>query len=215
MTRTVEFRRWNDPFIPEEHHEEDELKDGYDWDGPKKQSNYRGIYAATPAGFFPLSEANLPSRQFSFWMGDTNFDLDRTVVDAAKAVPGVEILQVQTRYRFWLGIGRAFHDERVKAAVRKAMVKGATPEGPPLYWVVVKFENGATVRITGETKKAALRKAERLGEVMATSWSATDGLFGEAKATGDFRPGVRGGPGEPGQPVPPEVHLPEVREQAG
>lgn len=212
--KRVDFRRWQDPFMPEERFDEgDELDDGYSSDEfGRKQTPYRGTYAITPVGLFPLSDANLPSRQFSFWVGDTNFDIDDTVLRAAERVPGVEILQAMTRYRFWLGIGRSFHDERVKESVRKAMIKATTPPGPPRFWAVVR-RGGNAERVVGRSK-SEIKKLVAGGQVLVTSWENHGELFEADKADGDG-PGICDGLGRPGQQLPNEVDFPEVREQNG
>ncbi len=210
MKRKVEWRRWKDPFLHDRpQDDDDELDDGYEHEEfGGRQSPFRGTYAATPAGFFPLEEANIPSRQFSFWVGDANFDVDDRVFRAAERVPGVEILQALTRYRFWMGVGRSFHDERVKDAVTEAMVSAATPPGPPKVWAVVQFDSEA-IRVVGRTK-SDIKKLSRGGRVLATSWGKNE-LFKANPAGGDG-PGIRGGLGGPGQQEPPQVDFPEVRE---
>jgi hypothetical protein len=51
-----------------------------------------------------------------------------------EAVPGVEALDVFTPYRFRLAVGRAFHEDRVRADVEGAVVPADPPApsgGPP------------------------------------------------------------------------------------
>lgn len=74
-----------------------------------------------PMGVVPVHEEILPGRMFNFWMGHTNFDLSPSVVDTISEVPGVETLDVFTRYRFRMGIGKAFSASDVKQAVDRAV----------------------------------------------------------------------------------------------
>ena len=65
---------------------------------------------ATPMGIIPYNELTAPGKLFNFWVGHTNFDITPKVVAIMETTPGVEILDVFTRYRFRVGIGKCFSD---------------------------------------------------------------------------------------------------------
>lgn len=65
---------------------------------------------ATPMGIIPYNELTAPSNLFNFWVGHTNFDISKKVADIIEKSHGVEILDIFTRYRFRIGIGKCFND---------------------------------------------------------------------------------------------------------
>ncbi len=78
---------------------------------------------ATPFGFSNISNQNLLSNHFNFWVGHTNFDLSKDYISIITEVNGVESLDVYTRYRFRVGIGRLFQANVVLSQIQKAMIK--------------------------------------------------------------------------------------------
>lgn len=71
---------------------------------------------STPFGIWRVNDALNPYRQFKLWMGHTNFTIDNDVANVIKHIPGVEILNILTRYRFMIGVGDLFNirDTRVQ-----------------------------------------------------------------------------------------------------
>lgn len=65
---------------------------------------------ATPMGIIPYNELTSPAKLFNFWVGHTNFDITARIVSIIETTPGVEILDIFTRYRFRVGIGKCFSD---------------------------------------------------------------------------------------------------------
>lgn len=65
---------------------------------------------ATPMGIIPYNELTAPSNLFNFWVGHTNFDISKKIADIIEKSHGVEILDIFTRYRFRIGIGKCFND---------------------------------------------------------------------------------------------------------
>jgi hypothetical protein len=68
---------------------------------------------ATPMGIIPLNDNTASNKIFNFWMGHTNFDLTYNIARAIELTDGVETLDIFTRYRFRVGIGKAFEDSIV------------------------------------------------------------------------------------------------------
>ncbi len=199
--RHIIWRRWADPMLPLVNGklprayvpEEDEGDEGYhlcraafgcdeeshihdDGDEPRMT----GPCLTGPMGAIPLRESNLPSKLFNFWMGDTNFDITHDVQDAMASVPGVESLDVYTRYRFRLAVGRAFDERAVKDAVEAALQPPAPPveavvKADPLdkykkslaakypFWAICVLENGGIEMAGGESKEAVMEKLTRPG----------------------------------------------------
>lgn len=119
----IVWQKWFDPFgsddsppiIPYPHHYDEER------DSPESEDNHfsdmttsqpmRAI--STPMGLIPYTENTAPSKIFNFWVGHTNFNLTSPVVDIIENTDGVETLDVFTRYRFRIAIGKNFDDARV------------------------------------------------------------------------------------------------------
>jgi hypothetical protein len=76
---------------------------------------------STPFGLWRVDDAMNPYRQFKLWMGHTNFSITQEVVDIIKNIPGVEVLQVMTRYRFIIGIGELFDMHDVRIAIEQQL----------------------------------------------------------------------------------------------
>lgn len=77
----------------------------------KKSSSIRVM--ATPMGIIPITENTSSSKIFNFWMGHTNFSITHRVAEIIEETEGVETLDVFTRYRFRIAIGKAFTDSSV------------------------------------------------------------------------------------------------------
>lgn len=62
---------------------------------------------------------------FDCWMGHTNFDITPQIKDRLNKVPGIEVLKVCSRYRFFVGIGNMFNF----SDVRKSIEDNIVPKG--------------------------------------------------------------------------------------
>lgn len=72
----------------------------------------------TDMGIIPILESNDPEKVFDFWVGYTDFDITNKVATKIKNVQGVEILDIWTRYRFRICVGRMFRSEDVKKDIQ-------------------------------------------------------------------------------------------------
>lgn len=59
---------------------------------------------------------------FDCWIGHTNFDLTHSTKDILNKVPGIELLKICSRYRFFIGIGRMFDFTKVRNDIEKALL---------------------------------------------------------------------------------------------
>lgn len=75
----------------------------------------------TPFGVFRMDDDMHPFKQFKLWMGHTNFNLSKSVVRQIQSVDGVELLRIISRYRFIIGIGKAFDTLSVKKNIEIAL----------------------------------------------------------------------------------------------
>lgn len=67
----------------------------------------------TPIGLIPFTENTAPGRIFNFWTGHSNFNITQKILDIIESIGGVETLDIFTRYRFRIGVGKAFKDSEV------------------------------------------------------------------------------------------------------
>ena len=124
----VVWEKWIDPYLqgiedsiptpPEvEELEEEYLEDEEESEEEEeygtidKLGKFRAI--ATPMGIIPINESTASGKIFNFWVGHTNFDITNALALIIEETSGVETLDVFTRYRFRIGIGKAFHDSKV------------------------------------------------------------------------------------------------------
>lgn len=67
----------------------------------------------TPMGLIPYTENTASSKIFNFWLGHSNFNITQNISDTIETIDGVETLDIFTRYRFRISIGKAFKDSDV------------------------------------------------------------------------------------------------------
>ncbi len=130
---SIMWQKWTDPFglddefeMADSAEEFDNFSEEYDenfekMDQEEIQNNmknflnhkkYKGKMKviATPMGIIPLNDNTAVNKIFNFWMGHTNFDLTYNIARVIELTDGVETLDIFTRYRFRVGIGKAFED---------------------------------------------------------------------------------------------------------
>jgi hypothetical protein len=124
------WQKWVDPFGYDDIDEAEEAgpdQDYYeDYENEEQNNNgknlesYSGIYnpkyvkvIATPMGVIPINENTASNKIFNFWMGHTNFDITKDIVDTIEETSGVESLDIFTRYRFRISVGKAFDDSQI------------------------------------------------------------------------------------------------------
>jgi len=78
---------------------------------------------STPMGMIPLNEQTLSSKIFNFWTGHTNFNITADIHNIIEQTEGVETLDVFTRYRLRVGVGKAFDDGVVLREINSNVAK--------------------------------------------------------------------------------------------
>jgi hypothetical protein len=132
MKRTIIWEKWRDPFTG---YDEDEIEsdpefipdESNPFEDPlyhndiesqlKNNANKKVRVIATPMGLIPYNEYTASSKIFNFWVGHTNFDITHKISNLIEHIPGVETLDVFSRYRFRISIGKAFEDRVVMNTV--------------------------------------------------------------------------------------------------
>jgi hypothetical protein len=89
----------------------------------EKTIRYGVKVIATPMGIIPVNDGTASGKIFNFWMGHTNFDITKKVAEIIEKTEGVESLDIYTRYRFRISIGKAFEDSFVMRDINKYVYK--------------------------------------------------------------------------------------------
>lgn len=58
---------------------------------------------------------------FDCWMGHTNFNLTPETKSVLNKIDGVEVLKICSRYRFFIGIGKMFNFNEVRAIIEREL----------------------------------------------------------------------------------------------
>ena len=107
------------------------FSDPIDFDELEEEEESEGKPIRTlfgPFGPIPLTDYSSPSKIFNLWVGHTNFTLTEQIVQEIESVPGVETLDVYTRYRFRIGFGQVFKDSNVMNRINEVVSNIATGE---------------------------------------------------------------------------------------
>lgn len=100
-------------------------------DGPELQLpplKNNGVMA-TPMGLVPITEYTNPFKIFNFWTIHSNFSLmTNEIRDILDNVPGLETVDIFTRYRARISIGKAFSENSVKLDVQDYLNAKSPPK---------------------------------------------------------------------------------------
>jgi len=124
MSKKIVWEKWHNPFGDDDGHLE-KFKNIYQLDeNDSASTTYKDSYEeeedknmaitetdqikvmSTPMGIVPITEHTDISKIFNFWTGHSNFNLTAKVVNLIDKVDGIETLDVFTRYRMRIGIGK-------------------------------------------------------------------------------------------------------------
>ena len=68
-----------------------------------------------------VSQVNMLA-QFDCWVGHTNFDITKNIKDTLDTAEGVEILKINSRYRFFIGVGKMFDFKDVRTNIEEKLL---------------------------------------------------------------------------------------------
>jgi len=78
------------------------------------------------ANIIPMSEELLKEMtilsNFDCWMGHTNFDITPIIKEKLNTIPGVEVLKICSRYRFFVGVGTMFNFTDVRKNIEDVIL---------------------------------------------------------------------------------------------
>lgn len=127
------WQKWVDPFGEDCEIEQnietndpnfidDEIDDNNDILSDTIETNYEKTkltkVIATPMGIIPIDENTASGKIFNFWVGHTNFSITQFIALLIEKTPGVECLDIFTRYRFRIAIGKAFNGSEVMTKIQ-------------------------------------------------------------------------------------------------
>ena len=75
----------------------------------------------TPLGTYNESSILKPSSRWDCWIGHTNFDITKSVLDTIEQTEGVEALKCMGRYTFFLGVARLFSIKDVRKNIEESL----------------------------------------------------------------------------------------------
>lgn len=127
MRKKFVWEPWHDPIDPEEVNQYDKLPFHDDDDDYVKTG---GPMVHTHFGFLVLNEHNKASNRFEFWVLHTNFDITGETERIIDVVPGVETLEVFTRYRMRIGFPRSglFDVKLVRKQIEETLIEADQEE---------------------------------------------------------------------------------------
>tara|TARA_R100000742_G_C4238382_1_gene58560 strand:+ start:45 stop:464 length:420 start_codon:yes stop_codon:yes gene_type:complete len=65
--------------------------------------------------------------RFDCWIGHTNFNITTSIKNKLNEVDGIEVLNVVSRYRFFIGVGKMFQFSDVRKDIEETIIsKGET-----------------------------------------------------------------------------------------
>lgn len=126
MNNIIIWEKWKDPLgyddqeevnlDPEDsdiYNDDIEDEDEIDHGHTAKIKKIKCQLISTPFGLIPVNENTASSEIFNFWTGHTNFAITQEISNIIEETDGVETLNVFTKYRFRIAVGKAFNDSAV------------------------------------------------------------------------------------------------------
>lgn len=114
----IKFSKWKDGFknfLKHAKKQEENIDfDSEDFDTAEQfqeLNGYQGPIIMTDFGAIPLNETTLPSTNFNFWRGDTNFPLNIAHKMVIDTMLGIETVNFYTPYRFRVAIAPLFDEK--------------------------------------------------------------------------------------------------------
>lgn len=132
--KVIIWQKWTDPFgqdyddmdwsnFTNKHEtDDDEINEDAEEENYKPEIKQQFIQVIkTPMGIIPMNEHTASGKIFNFWLGHTNFNISESVMNDIENTDGVETLDIFTRYRFRIGIGKAFRDSAVMQNIQNKL----------------------------------------------------------------------------------------------
>jgi len=124
--KKIAWERWDEDVIEQEIVEEFYDQEDDDGDGETVENALTFLQripslVTTPMGMYQLHDKMNIMNQFDCWMGYTNFDITKSTEESIENTEGVELLNIMTRYRFFLGVGKMFDFSSVRRLIEESV----------------------------------------------------------------------------------------------
>lgn len=127
-TRYISWSRWQNPMASSNEDEYVPEKDVKEFDNDPndvfEEEQNQSLDGATPVILTPIGPVvikKMPNKVFNFWLGESTFTLSGEITEILNDVPGVEILDIFTRYKFRIAVGNNFKFQEVRQAIELAL----------------------------------------------------------------------------------------------
>lgn len=136
MKPLITWEKWKDPFgsdddLPEVFDDDDSYEDFSEEETTEDFQSKLTKVIVTPMGLIPYTENTDSSKIFKFWVGHTNFDITHGVFSILELAFGVETLDIYTRYRFRISVGKSFNDRDVMSNINSVIYKYLGEDNEP------------------------------------------------------------------------------------
>ena len=127
IEKTIVWEKWKDPYEEKDDWfpkvEDKKQIEEEDEEFSEEEITFEQIPQILMAnvGAMPMHRPPSIGKIFNFWTGHTSFSISGPIAARIECVEGVEILDIYTRYRFRVGIGKLFKDREVMNAIQQAM----------------------------------------------------------------------------------------------
>jgi hypothetical protein len=126
IDKKIAWERWDEDVIEQEIVEDfyEQYEDEEDQEMAEDALSFLDkipSLVTTPMGMYQLHDKMNVMNQFDCWMGHTNFDITKSVQSKVEEIEGVELLNMMSRYRFFIGLGKLFNFSDVRKSIEEAL----------------------------------------------------------------------------------------------
>ena len=125
IERTIVWEKWKDPYDEKDEwfpkNDNEKIKE--EEFSEEEEITFEQIPQIFMAnmGMVPADRPPSIGKIFNFWTGHTSFSISAPIAAKIEDIEGVEILDIYTRYRFRVGIGKLFKDRDVMNNIQRAI----------------------------------------------------------------------------------------------
>ena len=134
--KKVVWEKWSDPYAVDDTHykfedlelksteevaEFEELEEEFQDPEFDSVEQHMFKFLITDHGAVPVNNNHSIDKVFNFWTGHTNFSITPKIAKQIELVEGVEVLDIITRYRFRVGVGKLFKGNEVMGSVQRTI----------------------------------------------------------------------------------------------
>lgn len=126
--KDIGWKKWQNPFESDDVVDTEHDDENYEYIPEDSLSNDDGQQTAqkfvlSGMGMVPLASHSTPDKLFNFWMAHTKFDITHEIQQIVEKTRGVECLDIFTRYRMRIGIGKLFRTSDVIGDINESILK--------------------------------------------------------------------------------------------